>query len=196
MRWILARHGESEANAEGWLSGHVDTPLTARGREQARALGAALRDQPLALAVSSDLARAWETARIALADRPEVPLQRHPELRERRLGDWAGRRHAVLREAGELERLTTWEGAPPGGGESLSALAARAWPRMAEIEARTDGPVLVVAHGGVLRVLLAVLDGLDRETAGRLRIPNAVPLVRDAPRGTWARAVRTLDREG
>ena len=37
--WIFLRHGESRANRERWLSGHVDIGLTERGREQARQAG-------------------------------------------------------------------------------------------------------------------------------------------------------------
>ena len=58
-RWIFLRHGESVANAEGWLSGQVDTPLTERGRDQARQ-------------AARDLAGAKESFRVWLAHDPRV----------------------------------------------------------------------------------------------------------------------------
>ncbi len=67
---ILARHGQSEANASGLLLGRTDSPLTALGYEQARALGRALghelggvaaRMRPVKI-VSSPLARALATS--------------------------------------------------------------------------------------------------------------------------------------
>ncbi|RME24691.1 MAG: histidine phosphatase family protein [Deltaproteobacteria bacterium] len=182
--WVLMRHGESEANAGNWLAGQVDTPLTPRGRAQADAAGAALADLDIGLVVSSDLQRARDTARRAMAARaalrgePPLPVEEHGALRERHAGEWAGRDRTELRARGELVRLTTWRQAPPGG-ESQAAMAARILPCMVELERRSvDGAVLVVCHGGVIRILLGLLDGRPLDDIGFFGVPNARPIHR------------------
>lgn len=199
--WILLRHGESVANAGNWLAGHVDTPLTERGRAQADAAGRALVDQPIARAVSSDLTRAVETAQRVLASwaraRGEAPPPLHqvPDLRERHTGDWAGRDRAELRASGQMAHLTSWSLGPPGG-ESQQALARRVIPALADLEAEgIEGPTLVVAHGGVLRVTLAVLDGTPRDQVGFFGLPNAEPIIRQVSTGTFAALARALADE-
>src|SRR5215471_1982788 len=60
---LVVRHGESEGNAERRFGGHGPTPLSERGRAQARAVGRVLAGEPRPDAIySSDLARALETA--------------------------------------------------------------------------------------------------------------------------------------
>ena len=64
-RILAVRHGETAWNVDGRIQGHLDIALSDVGRAQARRLGRALAErEPLALIVSSDLARAQETARI------------------------------------------------------------------------------------------------------------------------------------
>lgn len=184
-RWILLRHGESEANAAGRLAGHRDERLTARGEAQARAAGEALAGEELALAVTSDLRRATATARILLERRaelrgePALPVEVRPALRERDTGAWSGEDRERLRAEGRMRWLTDWERAPPGG-ESLGALAARVIPELARVEEEvelrgSEGAVLIVAHGGVLRVTLGLLEGRERATIGFFGVPNAEP---------------------
>jgi len=183
--WIFLRHGESRANVGRWLSGHVDVELTARGQEQARAAGRLLADQPIQRAWSSDLVRAAETARIALAGR-DLPLAFTPALRERRLGDWSRRDLDELRASGEVRELIAWEGTIPGG-ESCRDLAGRLLPWFAARATEGhDGPLLVVAHGGVIRVLLGLLDGAPTGSIGRDKVPNAQPISRRVTAATWA----------
>lgn len=199
--WILLRHGESVANAGNWLAGHIDTPLTERGRAQADAAGQALADLPLARVVSSDLSRAVETAQRALVawaharGQAPPPLRQVAALRERHTGDWAGRDRAELRASGMMEHLTSWSLGPPGG-ESQQALARRVIPALAALEAEgVEGPTLIVAHGGVLRVTLAVLDGTPREQVGFFGLPNAEPIVRQVSMGTFGELARALAQE-
>lgn len=180
--WIFLRHGESRANRERWLSGHVDVELTERGREQAREAGRQLAAIPIARAWSSDLRRAYETARIALSGRG-VPLAADPALRERRLGQWNRRSLDALRASGEVETLLSWEGRPPGG-ESLRDLAARVLPWLAA-RPDSDRPRLIVAHGGLIRTLLGLVDGQPPEVLSRRRIANAEPIERIVPAARW-----------
>src|SRR5215831_17829594 len=85
---LVVRHGESEGNAERRFGGHGPTPLSERGRAQARALGRVLANEPPPDAVySSDLPRAVETAAIVMATggRGGTVIET-PALRERSVG--------------------------------------------------------------------------------------------------------------
>jgi len=182
--WVFLRHGESRANKERWLSGHVDVELTEAGREQARAAGEALADIPFVRAWSSDLQRARETAEIALAGR-DVSLTTTPALRERFLGDWGHMAIDEMRARGGMDLLIRWDGQPPGG-ESQADLAARLLPWFVENAlADGEGPVLIAAHGGVIRVLLGLIDGMDVHEIGKHKVANAVPLERRVSAARW-----------
>lgn len=184
LHWILVRHGESQANADGRLAGQLDVPLTARGRDQALSAGLTLATQALALAFSSDLRRAEDTAVLLLQERARLrresppPLQRVPALRERSVGDWAEESRERLRADGRMPLLTSWSLAPPGG-ESQGQLAHRVIPALAEIEARAlglDGAILVVTHGGVIRVIQGLVEGMNREDIGFFGVNNGDPI--------------------
>ena len=82
---FLFRHGETDWNREGRLQGHTDTPLSATGLAQAEALAETLRRHRLDAVVSSDLMRAWTTARI-VAETLGLPLLADPGLRETSVG--------------------------------------------------------------------------------------------------------------
>lgn len=174
--WVFVRHGQSVANAEGWLSGWKDVALTEKGEQEALEAGRFLQDQPFARCLVSDLTRARQTARLVLGGRV-LPVHVLPELRERRLGDFVGEKTAVLKADGRhAQFLAPWTIAPPNGeshqeavGRVLACL--RFWD--------VGGPTLVVGHGGWIRDLLALLDGIPVEEIGQ-RPParNAHPEVR------------------
>ena len=110
----LARHGETDWNAEGRIQGQLDIPLNAQGHRQAAALAAALAGQDFQALYSSDLMRARLTA-LPLAQAHRLPLQPLPEWRERHHGrmqgqtyeemahDWPeGHRHLRARDPGSV----------------------------------------------------------------------------------------------
>ena len=82
---VIIRHGQSQGNAEGRFGGHTDTPLSPRGRKQAKATAKALAKEKFSAIYSSDLPRAIETA-TPLANLTHVPLQTTDALRERSVG--------------------------------------------------------------------------------------------------------------
>ena len=91
---FLFRHGETDWNREGRLQGHTDTPLNATGLAQAEALAETLRPHRLDAVVSSDLMRAWTTARI-VAGALGLPLLADPGLRETNVGAAEGLLEAI-----------------------------------------------------------------------------------------------------
>jgi broad specificity phosphatase PhoE len=174
---VFLRHGETDWNAEGRLQGQRDVPLNDNGRGQARDNGRllkrSLRDVAAFDFVASPLGRARETMEIARGELGLEPsLYRIDDrLREVTFGRWEGftTEEIRAREPGELaaREADKWGVSPPGG-ESYEVLAARVRPWLAEIVR----PTVVVAHGGVGRVLWIELAGLDTAKAVAIAIPH------------------------
>lgn len=171
---LLARHGETDWNREGRFQGHVDRPLNERGREQARELAEALSGQRIAAVYASDLRRAAETAAI-VSDRLGVPLSLRGELREVDVGEFSGLTHAEI-EARWPEAQVRYEERGYGWleGESLDDMSARVSRALHEIaRSHPDELVLVVGHGGTVRAMLALADGMDVISHRRVVDPAA-----------------------
>lgn len=158
MRLLLVRHGETDLNAQRRFQGRLDAPLNAQGWAQAQALPGCLALEPIQVAYVSDLQRAQQTLALALAGR-DVTVMVDPRLREINFGAWEGLTYADI-QAQDGAALAAWEAdmlhhAPPGG-ETLRQFAWRVEAALAEMQARhVDGEtVLVVAHGGVLQLML------------------------------------------
>jgi probable phosphoglycerate mutase len=184
VRYSFLRHGESTANAGGWLAGHTDAPLTDAGRAQARAAADPLNDVPFARVWVSDLVRATGTFALARPDW-NGPLTVDAGLRERTLGDWDGASRETLDAVDAWSVLVTWDGRPPGG-ESHADLARRILDTLTRLE-RTQGSAdtLVVCHGGVMRVVLGLLDDRPRADLCRVRYPNGALQTRAVTPGVW-----------
>jgi probable phosphoglycerate mutase len=157
---VLVRHGETQWSRAGKHTGRTDVELSDRGREQAEALGEALRSRRFDLVLTSPLERALETCRIAGFG--EVALLRD-DLMEWDYGEYEGRTTPEIRE--QQAGWTLWGDGVPGG-ETAAEVAARADRVIAELRAAA-GDAAVFAHGHVLRVLAARWLGLEPE-AGRL----------------------------
>lgn len=167
----MLRHGETERG--GVLRGSLDDPLTDTGWQQMHdAVHAA---GPWDLLVSSPLQRCALFAE-ALAERLGLPLEIHDDLRELHFGDWEGLGTAQLMEtAGEaLGRF--WAdpyGFTPPSGEPVLAFQARILKRMQHLQRLHAGKrVLMVGHGGVMRLLLAQARGLPREQLLQVLVAN------------------------
>lgn len=170
---LVVRHGETEWNRERRIQGHLDPPLNATGREQARALaeelgGEVLGGGPLPLLYTSDLLRARQTAH-ALARGLGLRARRAAYLRERQLGRAQGRTWdelaAELPAEVEAYRSRRDRDAIPGS-EPLAEFRARVLRGARRIAARAAAEgtsALVVTHGGVVHVLLELAHGSDRQ---------------------------------
>ena len=149
MAIYLLRHAETDGNATRVVQ-LPEAPLSARGREQAARLARRLAGAGIARIVSSDLARALETAE-ALRAATGVPLDVDPALAERNYGDVRGTPYSELPEdifAADYE---------PPGGETWAVFHARvddAWGRVLRLGADADGHLAVVTHGLVCEAIL------------------------------------------
>jgi len=159
---LLARHGETDWNRDGRWQGHSNTSLNARGKEQAQALADELTEE-IDVVYSSDLARAQETAEI-VANRLGLDVRLDPRLRERSFGSWEGLTGSEIEEQ-DAEGLARWQaGEGPGANdaEPFDAFAERMGRFLEDVLQRHPGEsVLVIAHGGSIRVIHALASGLD-----------------------------------
>ena len=176
----LLRHGETVWNRQRRMQGHLNSPLTSRGVDQARAYGRTLRevlDDPAGFELwSSPLGRAWQTAVLVAEEIGRDPgeIGREDRLREMTWGAWDGMTAAEI-EARDPE---LWQARiddrfnvpPPGGGETQADIIHRAarWLDGVPKTAR----MIVVAHGAFNRALLCAYLGEPRERMLELEEPQ------------------------
>ena len=176
MRLILVRHGETGWNAQRRYQGWSDLPLNKVGLQQADALAAHLADEQIGASYTSDLERAMQTAQ-CIAERHGQPVIADLRLREISFGDWEGLTFDEIRTRWP-EEVDAWLGdslhvAPPGG-ETLAQVAERVQGALDDIDGENAGQtVLLVSHGGPLRVLLCLALGLDAQAHWRFRLDTA-----------------------
>jgi broad specificity phosphatase PhoE len=159
---LLVRHGETDWNRDGRWQGHSDTQLNDAGREQAQRVAGELGD--VDVIYSSDLARARETADIIAAQLGGLKVNVDQRLRERSFGAWEGRTAPEI-EADFAEQLARWragKGVGADDAEPFDAFGDRVRDFLEDLLAKHPGAtVLVVAHGGSIRVIHALASGLD-----------------------------------
>lgn len=187
MRLLLVRHGETPLNAARVLQ-PPDTPLSARGLQQAQAVAGRLRAEALGGLWSSDLPRARQTAdAISQACAQDVIPQ--PLLQERNFGDLRGRPYDSL----GFDPLAMREA--PTGGESVPDFEARidaAFDAALAAARSSSGALVLVTHGLVIHSLLARRVMLPPGTLLPARIANAsvTEIVLAAGLGMLPRALR------
>src|SRR5690349_20042881 len=150
--FVFARHAESAANAADVLSTSPSQPvaLTARGRTQARALGAQLAGLQVDLAVGTRLLRTQQTIDLALRGRP-VPTLIEPGLDEIRAGDLDGARIDAYRSW--RDQHTAADRLPHG--ESIDDALQRYADALGRLLGRKEKVTLVVIHEIALRNIAA-----------------------------------------
>lgn len=150
MKIFLIRHGQTDLNAARVLQ-MPETPLSQVGHEQARRLAAHLAESGIQHILSSDLARAQQTAE-PLQQASGVTLELEPLLQERNFGDLRGTAYADLSEDPFAP------GFSPPGGETEEVFADRveaAFRRIVEVASGLSGPLAVVTHGLVCRGIVS-----------------------------------------
>ena len=176
IRLILARHGETAWNVQHRYQGRTDVELNDAGRRQAAALARRLAQEEIHAIYASDLRRARQTAQ-AIAGRHGLPVRSAPRLREMSFGAWEGLTYAEIEER-DAQTLAAWRADPasvsPPGGETAAQVADRVQAFLDDLaRVRQDRTVLLVAHGGTLRMLLCLALGLDFSHFWQLRLDGA-----------------------
>ncbi len=187
---IMVRHGETQGNIDDKAQGHLDVPLTETGRLQAKAVAERLSDIEFSAVYSSDLQRAFDTAKAITARRPELQIRTRPQLREYHFGDYEDTPWAEIGNTDpefyrRWKNLSTRIGIKFPGGESMLG----AWDRVGEFASeiaanrhRENATLLVVGHGGSLQALLAHLMNLRAADQWSFLFDNtSVTVVKEHP---------------
>jgi alpha-ribazole phosphatase len=182
-RLVWVRHASPEG--EGLFLGQSDVPLSSKGRRQLPGLAQKISQYPAQAVYSSDLQRARSTA-AAIARSLQVEVKILSGLREIHFGRWQGLSWAEVgkrfpRVARRWQKGFPRQGIP--GGEDFGGFKRRVRSTLIKIVgAHPGGCAIVVAHAGVLRVVIATTLGIrDRylfriaPDYGRLNIIDYFP---------------------
>ena len=172
----LVRHGETDYNNSLRFQGQIDIPLNQKGIEQAEKVAGFLKDIPLHAIYSSSLKRARTTAEI-IGRVKGIEPQITDALREMSFGIWENMNSSDIQKKYAKE----WKDffASPAStkipqGESMSDVQKRSYPVVQQIlDQYPEGDVAFVAHGGIIRVLICTMLGLDLNRAWHLHVGNA-----------------------
>jgi len=173
---IVVRHGETHWNTEGRRQGHLDSTLTEKGRAQAEALSQRFNPDSCTAIYSSDLGRAYETARI-IAEKTGHEVVPDERLRERNLGIFQGLNGEEIRARYPQEYQEHRNGgadhAVPSG-ESFREQTERNMQCLEELTQRHAGEIImVVTHGGVLSALFRHTLAIPLDAPRRFSFKNA-----------------------
>jgi broad specificity phosphatase PhoE len=174
--WLI-RHGETEWSRSGQHTSRTDLPLTRLGEQQAVALGEILHDVRVAYVMCSPRQRALRTAELAKVAVDTVD----PDLAEWDYGDYEGLTTKQIQD--RVPGWSLWTHPLPGGetASDVSARADRVLRRAAPHIA--DGPIVLIAHGHIGRVLAVRWIGLPALDGGRFTLGTAAPSVFGAEHG-------------
>lgn len=148
-RILLVRHGQSTWNADGRWQGRADPPLSELGVHQAEVAAETIADHGITRVWASPLVRAHQTATIVAA-RLGLTVEKDARLQERDAGDWTGKTRTEIEEGwpGFLDG-----GLRPNGFETDDVLHERALVVVREIASGATAPIVVISHGGLIRVV-------------------------------------------
>jgi len=168
--WLI-RHAEPDAAVHGRCYGLLDASLSQAGREQAASLALRLAAEPFAAIYSSPRLRAIQTAE-AIAARHSLDVITAPDFRELHFGDFEGRTYDDI-AATHSKLYRQWMETPAEvrfpNGENFAQMRVRVLDAYRRLLARRhDQTVGIIAHGGVIRIILA--DALGIPDANIFRV--------------------------
>ena len=170
---ILVRHGQTDENVSGRISGQGPAPLNVRGLEQAQAAAEVLTCLGVTHVFSSPVVRARQTADV-LAERLQLELEELPDLREVGYGDWEGKHFGEVRHHPVAQQVfnNPMEAVFPNG-ESLPDVQRRG-VQVTEFVHQThpQGVVVLVSHGDLIRMTLAHYLAMPFNEYRRINLDN------------------------
>ncbi|MBQ8821892.1 MAG: DUF4298 domain-containing protein [Lachnospiraceae bacterium] len=168
MHFYYTRHGQTVWNVENKICGATDSPLTDKGKAQARELGEKIKAEGYKIdeILYSPLSRARDTALI-VSELTGIPARAEIRLTEQNFGKWEGTpRNGADFQADKQNFVTSFE-----GGESMLRLAQRIYNLIDEIKGQ-DKIYLLVAHNGISRVMESYFHEMTNEEYAAFGIRN------------------------
>lgn len=168
---ILIRHGQTDENVSGKISGQGPAPLNVRGREQARFAAEVLTGLGVTHIFSSPVERARQTATI-LAQHLQLSIAEMADLREVEYGEWEGRFFHEIRQSPIAHQVFNDPvHAVFPSGESLPAVQERGVQVIETVRSsHPRGVLAVVSHGDVIRTVLAHYLGMPFNEYRRINL--------------------------
>ena len=157
-------------NVENKICGTTDSPLTQRGREQARQTG----ENILAEGIKADeilyspLSRAMDTAKI-ISEMTGIPCRVEPRLIEQNFGKW----ESTPRDGADFKKAKESFACRYEGGESMLHLAQRIYNLLDDIKAEAgEKTYILVAHNGIARVVQSYFTDMTNEEYANFGVKN------------------------
>lgn len=171
----LIRHGESQWNVIRKIQGQKDISLTDKGVEQAKLIGDRLTKEKIDKIYSSDLERAYNTAKIIGNKIGINPIPKE-DFREINFGVWEGLSNDKMM-AEYYDEVYLWRKEPEKlkieGGETLQEVQIRAMKCLEKIvDTSNDESILIVSHGVTLKTIILGLLDMDLMYFKNLTINN------------------------
>ncbi|MEZ0323249.1 MAG: histidine phosphatase family protein [Hydrogenothermaceae bacterium] len=170
----LMRHGESEYNAKKIVQGHIDTSLTEIGFKQAKLAGEFLKDKNIKKIISSDLKRAYQTAK-TVSEILGLPVITDHRIREMHFGTWEGMSYDYIYQ-NHIEDFHNWLSNPVKyplpKQESVENFEKRLKLFLEDISNHDEDTILVVGHGGSIHGLLCISFGIPFENLWKFKHNN------------------------
>ena len=165
-RFILVRHGESQANLENRFAGQIDIPLTETGRMQAECTGEFLKNEKIDVFFSSELTRAYETACI-VAKHHNLPVTKVKGLNEINGGEWENKSYPEI-EKYFPDNYNVWNTTigltQCNGGENVLEVQQRVYSTIKKIAEENSGKTVFIGfHGMSLRSFITKITGVSLE---------------------------------
>ncbi len=154
MHIYIIRHGETEANANGYMQGWSNDPLNENGRKLAIMTGQGMKGLRFDYCLSSPLRRAVETAEIILRESGnEIPIKLNKKIKEINFGDYE--LMPIASPEFTLFLSDPFSCPPFPNGETVQTVMERTQSFLKDLIKRDDNKnYLVATHGGALRAML------------------------------------------
>jgi len=174
-RLWLVRHGVTAWNHEKRFCGHSDVPLSEPGNQQAQWLAGQLHSRSIAALYSSDLQRAQQTATRIAQHHEQLAIRASEVWRELFFGDWEGLTYTQIAEQYPLHTdfFTDPVHTVPPNGEKFPHFRQRVYTALQTLirfDETIPGDLVLVSHGGVIRLLLCFILGIPVARHWQLRI--------------------------
>jgi len=176
MRLYIVRHGETQWNAESRAQGSMNVQLTENGINQARSLANRIQHYPIDVIYSSDLDRAYETAKI-IGKKINLEVNILNELREMSFGKWEGLTMAEIQQK-YRDHYIVWRSTPHQAkipdGEKLLDVQTRSLKAVRQLLKRhKDQNILIVSHGVTIKSMILGLMDIELSNFYKIKQDNA-----------------------
>jgi len=187
-RIIIVRHGQTQWNIRRIRQGHLDSELTEKGIDQAKALAQRLARENFSALYSSDLGRALQTAKL-IADVTGHEILTDARLRERHLGIFQGLNGDEIKQKYPQEYALHRTLGPnyviPGGESTKQQVARNVGFFESIVRERVGQTLVVVTHGGVVSGFFRHTLSIPLEAPRRFEFVNAGLNVFAHEEGNW-----------